>query len=478
MTESRVLIVGAGSAGRMTLAELRRHTEGNYRPVGFIDDDPAKQGTEIDGLPVLGGRDAIPEALRTTKAQELLIALPSAHGSVIRDIVEMCKSARVRFTIVPGIWEIIRGDVHFEQIRRVEPEDLLGRQTVEADPALLAPVYRGKRVLVTGAGGSIGRELAQQVLALDPSALYLLGRGENSLFESEVVLRKLGSKVPVHLVLVDIRNNEAVRRAFADIKPQVVLHAAAHKHVTFMERYPEEAALNNVVATRNLVRIARETGVERLVMLSTDKAVNPRSVMGASKRLAELVLQEENTPETRLMAVRFGNVLGSRGSVVPLFRTQIQRGGPVTVSHAEVARYFMTVSEAAMLVLAAGATGNGGEVFILDMGEQLSILELARSMIVLSGFRPEEDIPIVITGLQPGEKLREELVHAFEQLEPTAVAKISTARRVDGNSAVMTDAVDQLEALALAGDRKGVVALLAALLPEAALGGAAAARGA
>ncbi len=455
----------------MTLRELRAHPESGTVPVGFIDDGAALHGTEVDGLPVLGGRQDLPAHLEATGAEGILIALPSVHGAVIREIVETCREARIRFTIVPGIWEIIRGDVHFEHIRRIEPEDLLGRQTVEADASVLTPAYRGKRILVTGAGGSIGRELARQVLALEPERVTLLGRGENSLFESELHLRPHAGRTPVNLALVDVRDVAAVTRTLASVKPDIVLHAAAHKHVTFMERHPEEAILNNVIATRNLVVAAEAAGTERFVMLSTDKAVNPRSVMGASKRVAELVLGDRTRQGSpvRLMAVRFGNVLGSRGSVVPLFQHQIARGGPVTVSHQDVARYFMTVSEAAMLVLEAGALGDGGEVFILDMGEQLSILELARDLIVLSGKRPETDIPVVITGLQTGEKLREELVHDFEELAPTRLAKISAARRREGSDPDLSRALEELESLALNADRRGIVHALTALLPEAEL---------
>ena len=458
----------------MAVAAMRAHPDSGLLPVGFIDDDPAKRGTRIEGIPVIGGRDDIPRALGESGADEILIALPSVHGGVIRQIVETCRAHRVRFRIVPGIWEIIRGDVKIEQIRNTEPEDLLGRETVEADMGLVAPAYRGKRVLVTGAGGSIGRELARQVMALEPRSLVLLGRGENSLFEAEVALRREAEGPKPELALVNLRDVPAVRRAFARARPQVVLHAAAHKHVTFMERYPEEAIVNNVLATRDLMDAAEETGTERFVMLSTDKAVNPRSVMGASKRVAELLISERTTrgSNTRFMAVRFGNVLGSRGSVVPLFLHQIAAGGPVTISDPGAARYFMTVKEAAMLVLEAGALGEGGEVFILDMGEQIPILELARDLIILQGLRPDDDVALKIIGLAPGEKLREELVHDFEELAPTRVPKIRAAKRKAGEPPVVEPALKRLEALAGTADRAGILAALEALLPEARLTGA------
>lgn len=469
MREIRVLIVGAGSAGTMAVREIAGHPEFGYRPVGFIDDDPAKQGKNIEGIPVMGGRDSIPSVLAATGADEILIALPSLHGAVIRDIVETCRSERIRFRIVPGVWEIIRGDVEIEQIRGVEPEDLLGRETVEPDPEVLDPAYRGKRVLITGAGGSIGRELVRQVLPAKPARVLLVGKGENSLFET-----RLETPAGEHeAVLLDIRNRDALGRLFERERPEVVLHAAAHKHVTFMEHHPEEAILNNVVGTLGLLEAAEAAGTERFVMLSTDKAVHPRSVMGASKRLAELLLIERAPRSSMLaMTVRFGNVLGSRGSVVPVFQHQIRRRGPVTVSHPEVSRFFMTMKEAALLVLEAGAMGKGGEIFVLEMGEQIRILELARELITLSGLRPEVDVPIRITGLGPGEKLREELVYSFETLEPTRNPKIRSARG-SVPPAGLLEAVEKLAALARAGEGAALVRELEAVLPEASLGTAA-----
>lgn len=466
-----MLVVGAGDAGRMAVRAMLGSPDAGFVPVAFVDDDPAKQGTDVEGIPVLGDSASIPGILERTGADEILIALPSVHGAVIRTVVQTCRRERVRFRIVPGIWEIIRGDVHIEQIRPVEPEDLLGRETVEADLDLLRAAYRGKRILVTGAGGSIGRELARQVLDLEPASLVLLGRGENSLFESRLALPR-NPPFPVELALVDLRRPEAVRRVLETARPDVVLHAAAHKHVSFMERAPEEAVLNNVVATRDLLDLAAAAGAERFVTVSTDKAVNPRSVMGASKRLAELLLAERarSGRHPRPIVVRFGNVLGSRGSVVPLFLHQIQAGGPITVSDPEAARYFMTRKEAVLLVLEAGAMGEGGEIFILEMGEQIRIMDLARDLITLSGLRPERDIEIAISGLGAGEKQREELIHVFEELSPTRNPKIRAARRREGRNPPVEEAVRGLQALAEAGDGEGVRRELAALLPEAELG--------
>jgi len=476
VTPRRILVVGAGDAGRMAVRAMLASPESGFLPVAFVDDDPAKVGTAVEGIPVLGGSAAIPEALDRSGADEILIALPSVHGGVIRTVIQTCRRERVRFRIVPGIWEIIRGDVHIEQIRPVEPEDLLGRETVEPDLELLREAYRGRRVLVTGAGGSIGRELARQVLDLAPASLVLLGRGENSLFESRLAL-PAAPPVPVELALVDLRRPDAVRRTLAAARPDVILHAAAHKHVSFMERAPEEAIQNNVVATRDLLDLAGEAGTERFVMVSTDKAVNPRSVMGASKRVAELLLAGRADPgrRPRPIAVRFGNVLGSRGSVVPLFLHQIRTGGPITVSDPEAARYFMTRKEAVLLVLEAGAMGDGGEIFILEMGEQIRIMDLARDLITLSGLRPETDIRITLSGLGAGEKQREDLIHPFEELTSTRSPRIRAARRREGENPPVEEAVRRLEALAGHGDREGIRRELAALLPEADLGPASAA---
>jgi FlaA1/EpsC-like NDP-sugar epimerase len=462
--QRRLLVVGAGTAGRMAVREMLAAPAAGFLPVAFVDDDPEKQGTRIEGIPVLGGCSAIPDALRRVQADEILIALPSVHGAVIRAVIQTCRKERIRFRIVPGIWEIIRGDVHIEQIRPVEPEDLLGRETVEADLELLRGAYRGKRVLVTGAGGSIGRELARQVLELGPQHLLLLGRGENSLFETRLNLPR-DPAAPVEVALVDLRRTDAVRKLLARVRPEVILHAAAHKHVSFMEQAPEEAILNNVVATRSLLDLGAESGVERFVMVSTDKAVNPKNVMGASKRVAEMLLAERAARGggPRSIVVRFGNVLGSRGSVVQIFMHQIQSGGPVTVTHPEAARYFMTRKEAVLLVLEAGAMGEGGEIFILEMGEPIRIADLARDLITLSGLRPEADIKIEICGLGPGEKIREELVHDFEALAPTRNPKIRAARRRNGTHPPVETAVNRLEAMAERGDRDGIRRELALL---------------
>lgn len=500
---TRFLIIGAGDAGRMAAEEMLRHAESGLVPVGFIDDDAAKVGTMVAGLPVFGDRSRIPDAIQGLHADEILIALPSAGGEAVRGIIRWCESERVRFRVVPGIWEIIRGDVRLQQIRPVRAEDLLGRETVELDVDLVRRVYQGKRLLVTGAGGSIGSEICRQLLLAGPKELVVLGRGENSIFEAELSFRgKTGAIGPsaggassatptrIETVIGDVRDTAQIERLFQRVKPHAVFHAAAHKHVWLMEQNPIEAVINNVLATADLIETAIRHGVERLVLISTDKAVNPRAVMGATKRLAEIHLLQRasalaadagtqkagsgtpatNVGATKLMAVRFGNVLGSRGSVVPIFQRQIERGGPVTVSHPEAARFFMTIREAALLVIEAGAIGQGGEIFVLDMGEQVLITELARDLIILSGLRPDIDVPIEFTGMKPGEKLREGLVHDFESLTATAVSGIRVTRGLPPNQAAIGGAaLDDLRRLAGQGDRDALLGCIEALVSEARL---------
>ena len=478
----RVLILGAGVAGREAVEQMRAHPEYGYRPVGFVDDDPAKLGTEVAGLPVLGRSEDIPRLTREHAIDEILIAVPSETGATIRRLVRACEQAKVSFKIVPGIREIILGDVRIDQIRRVEPEDLLGRESVDLDSSArdaAAAALDGRSVLVTGAGGSIGAELCRQAFALKPRRLVLLGRGENSIFEVEADLHPAAGSPELVPVIADVRDRRSIEVVFAAERPQIVFHAAAHKHVHYMESFPEEAVLRNVIGTRNLIAAAQASGCERLVVVSTDKAAEPVSVMGATKRLAEEMVRAagatgaagatENvglTGRLRVVAVRFGNVLGSRGSVVPLFKRQIARGGPVTVSDPEATRYFMTVREAASLVIQAGAMGRGGEVFVLDMGQPIRILELARELITFSGYRPEIDIPIVFTGLRPGERRHETLWGAEERLEPTAHPKIQAVRSLRPPRQDLEPLLDQLEAAADRCDREQVLALLRHAVPE------------
>ncbi|MBM4117685.1 polysaccharide biosynthesis protein [bacterium] len=412
----KILIIGAGEAGRMVAAEIAAHPELGLAVLGWLDDAPGGVGQAIDGLPVLGATEDLRAVAARAAADEALIAIPSAAGAVVRRLVRVCQEAGLPFKIVPGIREIVTGAVQFSQVRRLNPEDLLGRETVDFQPEPVRRDIAGKTVLITGAGGSIGSEIARQVARLAPGRLVLLGRGENSIFEIENELRDRHPQLALTGVIADLRDGGRLARVVAAVKPQIVYHAAAHKHVPYMEAFPAEAFVNNVLGTRNLVQATAAAGAERFVMLSTDKAVDPQGVMGASKRLAELLLLRAAAAggATRFISVRFGNVLASRGSVVPLFQRQIAAGGPVTVTDPAATRFFMTIKEASMLVIQAGASGRGGEIFILNMGESVEILELARSMIRLSGFEPERDIPIRFTGLRPGEKLHERLMTRAE----------------------------------------------------------------
>ena len=447
----RVLIVGAGDAGNIILRDLRQRD--HRKVVGFIDDDPVKQKQIMNGVPVLGTRHDIEHIAYDKGVQEIIIAIPSMEIEDLNELAELCSNAgpNVTVKVLPSFFTTMdEASINYQNLRPLQIEDLLNRDPVKLDMVTFGKYLEGKTVLVTGAGGSIGSEICRQVLRRKPKQLILLGRGEGSIYEINRELQELAEiKDQVVPYIMNIANREGMEEAFRKFRPQVVFHAAAHKHVPLMEYQPEEAVLNNVVGFVNTAEPAGQYGVERFVLISTDKAVNPTSVMGATKRLTEKLGQAMNKkyPHTKYMAVRFGNVLGSRGSVVPLFKKQIEAGGPITVTHPDITRYFMTIPEASQLVIEAGSLGEGGEVFVLEMGKPVKITDLAKNMIKLSGHVPGKDIKIEFTGLRPGEKLFEELMTAEEGTEVTTHAKICKAILSDEDPHVLKQQYDKLIAL-------------------------------
>ncbi|MGC9454483.1 MAG: polysaccharide biosynthesis protein [Phycisphaerae bacterium] len=465
----RVLIVGAGNAGETIIREIFRMPVERYRVVGLVDDDPAKQGIFIHGVPVLGVTEDIARICREQEVEEIIIAMPSATRKELKRVVDLCAGTKLNFQSLPGVGDLIDGRVTVNQIRPVDINDLLGREQVELDDEALRRFLRNRRVLITGAGGSIGSELCRQVCRYGPSQLVLVEQAENPLFEVESELRESFPQVPLESRICDIYDRDRVMQVWQQSHPEVVIHAAAHKHVPLMEINPVEAVKNNVLGTRNVADASCCFGVEEFVLISTDKAVNPSSVMGATKRVAEIYTQAlNNRPgvRTQFKAVRFGNVLGSAGSVVPAFRKQIAAGGPVRVTHPEMKRYFMTIPEASQLVLQAAATGTGGQVYLLDMGEPVNIVDLARNMITLSGFRPEEDIDIVFTGVRPGEKVFEELRTEGEDIEPTVHPKIRIWKHRAHEWETASGAIEKLSNLIGCEDHERIVAALREIVPE------------
>jgi FlaA1/EpsC-like NDP-sugar epimerase len=427
-TGRRALIIGAGDAGVMVARELKNHN-GSLLPVGFIDDDPNKQNISVLGLPVLGSREDIPEVVASCRIKLIVIAMPSVDAAVTREIVDICRSTPAEMKILPGIYQIIDGHVSVNNLRPVQLEDLLRRDPVKVDMEEITGYLGGETVLITGAGGSIGSELCRQVAAVSPSKLILMDHSENSIHSEWLDLQDSFPEIPLVIEIADIRDKARVHNVFQLHRPSVVFHAAAHKHVPLMELHPAEAVKTNVFGTRNVAEASKRFGAKVFVMISTDKVVNPSSVMGATKKLAELIVkQENNVSKTIFTAVRFGNVLGSSGSVVPIFNRQIARGGPVTVTHPDMKRFFMTIPEAVQLVIQAGAMARGGEIFILDMGQPVRIDDMARDMIKLSGLEPDKDIMIKYTGIRPGEKLFEELLTADEGSSATQHKRIYVAR--------------------------------------------------
>lgn len=427
----KVLVIGAGDAGAMVGRELQKPLNPPRRVVGYIDDDRSKVGSHIFGVRVLGGRELLPQVIGELDVDEVIIAMPSAPSSVVRDVLKRCQGLEVKIRIMPRLLEIGQKAFRLDMLKDIDIEDLLGRPEIHLDMGSIERFLHGKTVLVTGAGGSIGSEIVRQVAGFEPKKIILLGHGENSIFEAKISLQEKYPEVPAVTTIADVRDSARIHQVFSEHLPDVVFHAAAHKHVPLMEESLIEAIKTNVFGTLNVARAAARFGAKKFVMISTDKAVNPTSVMGASKRVAELVVSAMNmlTKDTSFVAVRFGNVLGSRGSVVPLFKRQIERGGPLTVTHPDMRRYFMTIGEAVSLVLQAAAMGEGGEIFVLDMGEPVKILDLAEQMIRLSGRVPYTDIDIVFTGMRPGEKLFEEILTSEEGTTATWHKQIYIARQ-------------------------------------------------
>ena len=425
---TRVLIIGAGDAGAMIAREIQLRYYKTKKVVGFIDDDEYKYNQMLFGTKVLGTRHDIQRIVSLLEVSEIIIAIPSKGGDILREIIQECKKTNCEVKTIPGIYELINGKVTVQQLRNIDLEDLLRRDSVKLNLTQIAGYLTGKRVLVTGAGGSIGSELCRQIAKMAPSSLTLLGKGENSIYDIHYELREKYADLMIEPVIADVRDSERIHTIFAQVKPQVVFHAAAHKHVPLMESQPIEAVNNNIFGTKTVAEAADRAKTEVFVMISTDKAVNPSSVMGATKRVAELIIQYMSIfSNTKFVAVRFGNVLGSRGSVIPLFKKQIAKGGPITITHPDMQRYFMTIPEASQLVLQAGAIAKGGEVFVLDMGEPVKIVDMACDLIELSGLVPHKDIKIKYTGLRPGEKLFEELLTAEEGTNSTRHEKIFVA---------------------------------------------------
>ncbi len=466
-SQKRVLIVGAGDAGVLAARELKNRNFRDGRPIGFIDDDVAKQRLQLFGLPVLGTRDDLTRVVKGHNIDEVIIAMPSASGEVVREIVQLCEKTNVQIKILPGVYDILSGNVTINPIREVQVEDLLGREPVVVNLAEIAGYLRGQVVLVTGAGGSIGSELCRQVAKFQPGKLILLGHGENSIFDIQNELLENNADTVIAAEIADIKDRAKINLIFANHKPDVVFHAAAHKHVPLMEHNPEEALKNNVVGTKNLAEAASANGVKTFVLISTDKAVNPTSVMGASKRMAEMVIQSmDKVSDTKFVAVRFGNVLGSRGSVIPTFKRQIAKGGPITVTHPEMVRYFMTIPEAAQLVVQAGSMAQGGEIFILDMGKPVKIVDLATDLIRLSGLEPGKDIQIKFSGIRPGEKLFEELLTAEEGTTATKHARIFVAKPNSINHATIEEVVHTIRERGSVMGHEDVIALIHTLVPS------------
>lgn len=463
----RVVVVGAGDAGALVVREMRRNPQLHMLPVAFVDDDEEKQGMEIHGIKVAGPLTELGSTVERFRAHEVVIAIPTAPGPIVRFVTDTCRQQGIAFRTMPGVYELIGGKVSVSRLREVDISDLLRREPATIDDEAVGRALTGKRVLVTGAGGSIGVELCRQIARWRPSELGLLGHGENSIFDALLELRTDYSDLSLIPMIADIRDIERIRVIFEEFRPNVVFHAAAHKHVPMMEINVEEAVTNNILGTQSVVEAAIQYDTERLVLISTDKAVQPMSVMGATKRLAESVVRNAASRTGRaFVIVRFGNVLGSRGSIVPVFKRQIAQGGPVTITHPEMKRYFMTIPEAVHLVLQSASMGMGGETFVLRMGEQIRVLELAEDLIRLSGLEPGEEIEITFTGVRAGEKLSEKLWDEDLDYDPTDhpdIVRVKEDPRF--TSELLLATIDELVRLAREGDKPAIVGLLSERVP-------------
>jgi len=466
-TGQRTLIIGAGTTGSMLIKEIRRQNEAAFHVIGFIDDDLEKHRMKLHGIPVLGNTDELHGLIKKHEIENVIIAMSSSNSRIIRRIVESCRCADVQFKTLPAIGDLIDGNLSVSQIKNVEIEDLLGRDPVRLDREQIGGYLTGKRVLVTGAAGSIGSEICRQVAGFTPEKLILLEQAETPLYEIEKELTTEYPQLRIIPLVADVRDREMIEAAFDEFSPEVVFHAAAYKHVPMMEYNPAQAVLNNIFGSKNIADAAHTFKVKHLVMISTDKAVNPTNIMGATKRAAEIYVQAlSRHSTTQFTTVRFGNVLGSNGSVIPLFKEQIAKGGPVTVTDKRIIRYFMTIPEATQLVLQAGSMELGSKILVLDMGEPVRIVDLAEELIRLSGFTPYEDIDIIFTGLRPGEKLYEELLIEGEGVLPTRHEKIRVQAPLQINLPPVVEELEKLYLAARSNDLEGLVASLKKLVPE------------
>lgn len=465
----RVIIVGAGDAGALVVREIQKNPQMRFLPVGFLDDNPAKQKQQISGVPVVGKITDLPKVLENYKVDEVIIAIPSAPGRVVRLVADICRLKNKPFLTMPGIFELLGGSVNVSRLREVDITDLLRRQPTYMNEEIIGASLSGKIVLVTGAGGSIGKELCRQISRWGPAELIMVGHGENSIFESLLDLRENFPNISYIPVIADMRDKNRLTQIFHKHNPQIVFHAAAHKHVPLMELNIEEAVTNNILGTKNLVDVSNEFDVEKFVMISTDKAIRPKNIMGASKRIAEMIVINAAIENKKsYCVVRFGNVLGSRGSIVPIFNRQIAKGGPITITHPDMKRYFMTIPEAVYLVLQSGGMAKGGETFVLNMGDQIKIVDLAEDLIRLSGLEPGRDIEVIFTGSRPGEKLEEDLWDEGLTFQRTIHPDIyQLTNQSDYYASDLADIVNELRDFATNGNISGILKIFDEKIPGA-----------